>query len=160
MTRKAEKLFEDFHKYEPNSVEQFPASFRIPDRAAFMGPALYVLYRSSKYDPITHEKPSKPIDYIHEHKKGVNVYRLDTDDGPEYKVPKYIHSPKALVLLGKCLGFGYTDYEGDDVEATCSGPELFSIPSGKALLVIEKRRKVVALLWGGELNVEPRGIVG
>jgi hypothetical protein len=125
-----------------------------------MGPALYVLYRSAKLDPLTYAKPKKPIDYIHKHKAGVKVYRVDTDDGPERVVPQYIHSPTALVLLGKCLGFGYTDYDGDDVDAECKGPELFSIPSGKALLVIEKRRKVVALIWGGKLRVEPRGIVG
>ena len=163
-TRKAEKLFEDFHKYEPNSVEQFPGSFSIPDRAVLVGPAVYVLYRSAKYDPVTLEKPKKPINYIHEHSKGVNVYRLDADedDGPERAVPKRIHSPTALVLLGKCLGFGYTDHYGDEVEASPSGrgAELYSIPSGRGLLVIENRREVVALMWGGNLRVEPRGIVG
>ena len=156
---KAEKLFEDFHKYNPHEIKQFPASFYIPEQAPFVGPALYVLYRSAKCDPITHLKPDKPINYIHEHGQGVKVYLLG-DEGPVRNVPKYIHGIDTLTLLGKCLGFGYTDHEGFDVEATCTSSELYSIPSGKALLVIEKKKQVTAMIWGGKLNVEPRGIVG
>lgn len=159
MSRKAEKLYEDFHKYNPKSVGQFPNSFKIPTDATLAGPALFVLYRSSKYDPLTYEKPSKPINYIHKHKKGVKVYLIG-GDGPDRAVPKYIHSTDTLVLLGKCLGFAYEE-DGDEVEATCSGGvELYAIPSGKALLVVENKRRVSALIWGGKLRVEPRGIVG
>jgi hypothetical protein len=31
---------------------------------------------------------------------------------------------------------------------------------GKALVVVQGKRKVLALIWGGKLDVEPRGIVG
>lgn len=160
MTHKAEKLFADFHKYEAKDKGQFPPSFSIPDYAALMGPALYVLYRSAKCDPVTYIKPDKAIDYIHEHGAGVKVYRLDSDDGPERMVPKYVRSVDTLILLGKCLGFSYLDNDGDEVEATCTSCELYAIPSGKALLVVEKKRNVLALIWGGKLRVEPRGIVG
>ena len=160
MTRKAEKLFEDFHKYEAEKVGEFPDSFYIPDTAIFVGQGSCVLYRSAKFDPITYAKPDEPIDYIHELGDGVRIFRLDTDEGRELTVPQYIHSVGTLVRLGKCLGFGYIDEDDDEVEATCTNCDLYSIPSGKALLIVEKKKKVLALIWGGKLDVEPRGIVG
>jgi hypothetical protein len=159
--KKAEKLFADFHGYEPEEISQFPDSFFIPEYAAFAGPAMYVLYLSAKCDPVTMKKPTKPVNYIHEHEEGVKVYIVDSDEGPERKVPKYIHSADALTFLGVCTGFGYSEEDGSEVEATCTkNVGLYAIPSGKGLLVIEGKRKVAALIWGGKLNVEPRGIVG
>jgi hypothetical protein len=158
---RAGNLYRDFHKYDPKSIGQFPASFSIPKTATCVGPAIHVLYRSSKFDPITYAKPASSIDYIHEHKKGVKVYIIGSDEGPERKVPQRIHAVDGLVSLGKCLGFAYVDQEGDQVDAECTGKvELYSVPSGTALLVIENKRKVLALIWGGKLRVEPRGIVG
>lgn len=159
MTRRAEKLFEDFHKYEPRVIGAFPSTFFIPESMEFAGPAIHVLYRSAKLDPVTYVRPDKPIDYIHEHEAGVKVYLLDCG-GPERSVPRYIHSVGELTRLGKCLGFAYIDDEGDEVEATCTNCDLYAIPSGKALLIIEKKKKVLCMIWGGKLNVEPRGIVG
>jgi hypothetical protein len=157
----AEKLFEEFHKYPPTKIGEFHSSFYIPEQATFVGPALFVLYRSSKNDPVTYLKPAKPIDYIHEHKSGVKVYVTDSEGGSERKVPQRIHNVGELTYLGKCLGFAYIDDEDEEVEAECTGKvELYTIPSGKALLVVENKKKVLALIWGGKLNVEPRGIVG
>jgi hypothetical protein len=162
MTRKAEKLYEDFHKYPATRIDEMHRSFFIPETAACVGPALYVLYRSSKLDPFTYAEPEGgSIDYIHEHKKGVKVYLPDSDWGPDRKVPKRIHESNKLTFLGECLGFGYIDDDGDEVEATCRGKvELCSTPSGKALLVVENRKEVLALIWGGTLGVKPQGIVG
>ena len=161
MTRKAEKLYEEFHKYSPTRVDEMHSSFFIPEVSTCVGPALYVLYRSAKLDPFTYAKPNGPIDYIHEHKEGVKVYLPGSDAGPEKKVPQRICGVSKLTFLGKCLGFGYTDEDGDEVEATCKGQvELCTTPSGKALLVIEGRREVLALIWGGKLQVKPQGIVG
>jgi len=39
-------------------------------------------------------------------------------------------------------------------------PELYTIPAGTALLVVEDKRHVAAIIWGGALGVECRGIVG
>ena len=156
------KQYIDFHQYEPKSIGSFSRSFHIPTEATFVGPASFVLYRSSKKDPVTMRKPARPIDYIHKHEKGVKLYRTDrAADGPVRRVPKWIHEARALTLLGKCLGFAY--FVGDfEVEAQGRRPlpELYAVPSGKALLVVEGKRKVVALIWGGSLRVEPRGIVG
>jgi hypothetical protein len=162
MSSRAGKLYEEFHKYPPKEIGEFPPSFSIPRSAICVGSALYVLYRSSKKDPITYLKPSAPINYIHEHKARVKVYLVGSQEGPERKVPQRIHSVDELTHLGKCLGFGYTNWDGEDVEAECTGKiDLYAVPpSGKGLLVIENKRKVLALIWGGELRVEPRGIVG
>ena len=160
--RAAIRKYIEFHQYEPKSLGSFTPSFYIPTEATYVGPASFVLYRSSKKDPVTLHKPGRPVDYIHKHEKGVKLYRCDrAADGTMRKVPRWIHETDALTLLGKCLGFGY--FSGDyEVEAKGRRPlpELYAVPSGKALLVVEAKRRVVVLIWGGSLRVEPRGIVG
>lgn len=160
-SRKAVQLYEGFHKFAPRDVGPFPDSFKIPREAVRAGRAEYVLYRSDKLNPVTHEDEGV-IDYIHEHKEGVIVLVTSRDiDGPLVKVPKYIRDTKTLIFLGECLGFGYRDGRGlIEAEARAPRPELFTLPSGKALLVIQGRRKVEAIIKGGKLGVEPRGIVG
>jgi hypothetical protein len=163
MTCAAEKLYEEFHKYASTRIDEMHSSFHVPDYATCVGPALYVLYRSSKLDPFTYAVPDKPIDYIHEHKNGVKIYVVNSEDGPDRKVPLKIQNVQKMTFLGKCLGFGYIDEEGDEVEVSASGKvELCAVPyrQGHALIVVEGRRKVLALVWGGKLRVEPRGIVG
>lgn len=155
------KLFEDFHSFEAREVGAFPSRFRIPREAHYAGDGNYVLYRSDKLNPTTGIDEGT-IDYIHEHNDGVKIYRTDANfSGPVRRVPKWIHETKSLVLLGTCLGFGYVDADGYDVEAEPTGkkPELYTVPSGKALLVVQDKRRVLALIWGGKLGVEARGIV-
>lgn len=151
----------EFHQLEPNEIGEFPSSFRIPTEAGVAGPALFVLYRSGKRDPLTRIVPDKPVDYIHEHEKGVKLYLPDETEEPVKKVPQWITRIKSLTRLGDCLGFGFLQ-DGVEIEAegTKPLPELYTIPSGKALLVIQGKRKVLALIWGGKLRVESRGIVG
>lgn len=156
----AEKLYREFHQNEPRRVGSFGPSFRIPARARAAGDALEVLYRSDKRDPATGRQPRKPVDYIHEHDPGVRVYR--TDGMPDTDVPEYIAKATELVLLGECLGFAYHDEESDqEVEAQVRTPypELYAVPSGKGLLVVQSKRSVLAVIWGGRLGVEARGIV-
>lgn len=155
----AVEMYKTFHRNDPKWVGQFDPSFVIPTRVRQLGEARFVLYRSDKVDPETLKKPRKPVDYIHDHEGGVSAYdtrgRLDTE------VPTFITDTTALVLLGACLGFGWSD---DDVEAeaevTAPLPELYTIPAGTALLVVEDKRHVAAIIWGGALGVEGRGIVG
>jgi hypothetical protein len=151
----------EFHQLEPRKVGKFPRSFDIPEWARLAGPAVNVLYRSDKLNPTTGADEGV-IDYIHDHKAGVNVYRADPDaDGPDRRVPRYIRGVEGLWRLGDCLGFAYEAADGSKVEAKGKRPlpVLFAIPSGKALLVIQDQSKVLALIWGGRLTVEARGIV-
>jgi hypothetical protein len=76
-------------------------------------------------------------------------------------VPAFIRDADSLVLLGDCLGFTYENEYGEAIEASATNPlpELYTIPSGRALVVVQSKRTVLALLWGGKLGVEARGIV-
>ncbi len=159
--KKAVDMYSSFNGHEPLKIGAFKSSFFIPDRAVLAGPAVNVLYRSKKNDPSTGNPVKRPIDYIHDHDPGVKVYRCDARlDGVQKNVPAFITNVKELVKLGDCLGFCYRDGD-EDIEATCTRPlpELYTIPSGRALLVIQGKSRVLALIWGGRLGVEARGIV-
>lgn len=160
MTRGIKKYF-DFHQQEPVKIGTM--SVVIPDRAIYVGRANHVLYRSDKLNPTTLEDEGW-IDYIHKHDRGVNTFRCDRGSeqlGTERTVPAYIRNAQELVWLGFCLGFEYKDHEGKDVEARGSKPlpELWTTSNGRALLVIQNKRTLIAMMWGGRLGVEPRGIV-
>lgn len=159
---KAVKLYTDFHRFEPKDIGEFHDDFFIPTEGVLVGPALMVLYTSDKVDPYSLVPPDKPEHYYHEHKDGVNVVRFDApaSDGTVKKLPKRIYGETSLTRLGDCDGFFYLNKDDDEVEARCKGnTELYATPDGKALLVIENKRDVIAALWGGKLDVEPRGIV-
>ncbi len=145
----------------PRSVGHFPKSFKIPQHITCAGKAVQVLYRSDKLNPSTGEDEGV-IDYFHDHKPGVKLYLVD-EGGPERKVPASIANADVLVLLGSCLGFSWEE-DGETVEADVKRgrkiPDLYTIASGKALLVVEGKQRVIAMMWGGELAVEWRGIVG
>jgi hypothetical protein len=160
--RKAIEKFEEFHQFEPRDIGTFCRGFRIPRRAIFAGDARFVLYRSDKLNPGSGEDEGE-IDYIHEHDADVGLYRTDDTDGPEHAVPGWLCGCQQLVLLGECLGYGYySDAFGEAVEAKSSAPfpELYTTPDGRALIVVQDKREVLALVWGGQLGVEWRGIVG
>ena len=66
-----------------------------------------------------------------------------------------------LVRLGLCLGFGFEDDDGEhEAQATSPLPELYCSTTGRTLLVVQSKRELVALIHGGALGVEARGIVG
>jgi hypothetical protein len=168
--RHAEALYEHFHKYGPKSRTRAPSSFRIPTSMYLAGKGEYVLYSSPKFDPITYAKPDGPLNYIHEHdSRGVNVYLRDNQEGgPSKKVPRAIANAQELTCLGRCIGFAY-DSGGEEVLVECDPKivEWYAVPNpssqypkGHALLAIESKRRVLAMVWGGKLRVEPRGIVG
>jgi hypothetical protein len=161
MTVPGVRKYVEFHQFEPRKVGKFRSSFEIPAEVKFAGDATFVLYRSDKLNPTTGADEGT-IDYIHDHKDGVKVYRTDAHfSGRSKRVPKWIRETKSLVRLGICTGFGYVDKDGYEIEAKTRSPlpELYTIPSGKALLVIQSKRRVIALIWGGRLGVEGRGIV-
>jgi len=147
--------FKEFHRYDPKKLQEV-AGLEIPRRVKKLGGCKYVLYRSSKVDPATMKKPRKPVDYIHEHDAGVIAYTAsgasDTD------VPADFYETTAIVYLGKCLGFAVKD--GPEAEATEPLPDLCCTPDGKCLLVVQHRKKVLAMMWGGALGVFARGIDG
>lgn len=160
--KKSISLYETFHGFEPRKVGTFPKHFQIPTQAMFAGEAERVLYRSDKLNPET-GKDEGVIDYYHDHEGEVGFYRTDDVDGNIVTVPKWICESRSLTALGSsCLGFTYRDHGGKKVKgkATEPFPELYAIPSGKALLVVQDKSDVLAIIWGGDLDVRPEGIVG
>jgi hypothetical protein len=156
--------FREFHRKEPRRIGQFAPSFAIPATVLEVGAAQHVLYRTDKVDPETLEQPGRPINYIHDHDPGVSVYEPCTArTAAAEDVPGWIRDAEALVLLGTCLGFAFRPAGGGElVEARVRAPrpQLYTTPCGRALLVIQSRREVLAMMWGGSLGVEDRGIVG
>ena len=159
--RKAEKLFEEFHQFEPVDVGSFHQSFRIPHRANYVGEAKKMFYTSDKLNPETSEDEGW-IPYYHEHVGSVRMYLVGDVGGESRSIPKRIWGAQALTRLGDCDGFEYTDFDGELVKAEGTNPlpEWYAVPSGKALLVVQSKRSVLAILWGGKLDVEERGVVG
>lgn len=161
-TPKALRMYRGFHQLEPKKLGDFHPDLVIPDVCVCVGDALNVLYRSDKLNPETGEDEGM-IDYIHEHSRGVRVYRCDNGaEGEITNVPAWIRNTKELVKLGDCNGFAYADIIGGKkrkANATPPYPELYTTPSGKCLLVIQSKKRLLALIWGGRLGVEPRGIV-
>jgi len=159
--------YEEFHRYKPTKIGEFHRDFEIPSHVFCGGKAKWTTYRSAKVDPSTLKKPRHPVNYIHEHDAGVMLYlpedsELVADlDLEEVVVPRVIQDAEALVMLGQSLGFCF-ELEGAPVEAEGAAPlpELYCTPDGKCLLVIQDKRQVLAMLWGGGLGVFPRGIDG
>lgn len=159
--------FKGFQRKNPRAIGDFPETMTMPTHARCLGKAVHVLYQSDKVDPETLEQPAEPINYIHEHDAGVRVYqprhtKLPWLSGKSFEVVPDELQVDGLVLLGDCLGLAYVDDEGVDyaLEADDDPPELYCIPSGKALVVVQDKREILYLVWGGALGVEPRGIVG
>lgn len=154
----AKEKFEEFHRHAPTKI--FSAKTPMPTRVKELGPSLFVLYSSTKNDPDTGLPVKNAVRYIHEHDSaGVTSYVPVASGGVE--VPAFIRDCTAVVRLGKCLGYAWTDEQsGGERERTRLGADLYATPCGRALLVIKDRRDVIAMVWGGALGVESRGIVG
>lgn len=160
MLEDAKAKFEEFHRKKPTKIGEFHQNFVVPDEIGLLGKAVHVLYRSDKKDPATGKQPKKPVDYIHEHYAGVNCY-APNDELEQVEVPEFVREADALVLLGLCLGFRFEDDEGEhDAQGEEPLPELYATPCGKALVVVQDKREVLAIIWGGGLGVWARGIDG
>ncbi len=164
----AVEKFVEFNRFDPRATGTM-ATVDIPDEVWCLGAAVHVMYRSDKVDPETLRKPRRPLNYIHDHDTGVSLYvplevRLPGDlEGELEPVPDWIREATTVTKLGDCLGYRFLPEAGGrarDVEGTRPLPELYCTPCGRALLVVQSKRQILALMWGGMLGVEARGIVG
>lgn len=158
--QEAVEKYLEFHRYDAKHLDT--VDIKIPEVVYKAGKAMWVTYRSRKVDPSTLRRPRKPVDYIHDFDAGVHLYRTDAGEGRERtEVPEEFRHVGALVKLGMCLGFMYKG-GGGEIEGQSSRPlpELACSPDGKCLYVVQDRRRVIALIWGGALGVFARGIDG
>ena len=160
----AVELYQTFHRYEPRKIGEFSPGFKIPTVMYKAGPAVWVAYQSGKVDPASLRKPSKPVNYIHDHDAGVGCYLASSRDAggvPSTEVPARFRNVEALTRLGHCLGFCFkAGGQESEAQGVRPYPDLYATPDGRCLLVIEKRRTVLAMMWGGGLGVFARGIDG
>jgi hypothetical protein len=142
-----------FTAFEPRRVGTFEGLV-IPETINVVGWGRSILYRSDKWEKKFHH-------YIHEFGKNVNV-GLVGERGRKVRVP-HIFSVGTLYKLGTCQGIGLSsgDDEGD-VQYTKPYPELYGTPNHRGLLVIdvaEDRARLIALIWGGNMEIKGVGIV-
>jgi hypothetical protein len=163
MATDAIEKYVEFHRRQPQKIGAFPSSFQIPARMYRAGASKWVTYESTKVDPETLVKPRKPVAYIHEHDAGVVTYlpQPTDEDAQGIAVPEVFREVPALARLGACLGF-CVEASGEKLEAQATQPfpDLYTVASGKCLIVIQSRTTVLAMMWGGGLGVFARGIDG
>lgn len=177
----AKAKFREFHAYESENSGPFDASLKIPERISCVGESVYVCYRSDKWgdknqdyihhndcrclhDREAHEDENGPCGKLtcacQTFKSNVK-FCLAGGRGESVEVPAFIRKASKLTFLGKCLEYSFLK-EDDELVQTKGGKgcELFCVPSGKALLIIKDKKKLVAIVWGGSLAVKDVGIVG
>lgn len=162
VNKRARDLFVEFHQFEPTDIGEFSVAFKIPEHVYHVGEAKKMYYASNKLNPETSEDEGW-IHYVHDHEGDVGMHLVDDASGGEpVVVPAWIRDVDALVRIGDCEGFEFVDLDDELVEAkgTKPLPEWYAIPSGRALLIVQSKRHVIAILWGGDLDVEWRGVVG
>jgi hypothetical protein len=126
-------------------------------------------YTSDKLNPTTGKDEGK-VQYYHDHGKGDEAPRLylsdrfaDDEGGELRAIPQWIRADDAtLCLIGQGDGIDFKNFEGEKIEyrSTRPYPKWWATSNGKALLLIQGDREVLAIIWGGRLRVEPRGVVG
>jgi hypothetical protein len=149
------KTFEGFNEYPSKGASKFAREIVIPDRMPSPGPCRWVTYRSDKWNNGTH-------DYIHTITSYPRVKcAMAGENYDTIKVPAKVRNATTVTQIGlRALGFAF-EYDDDEYEAKVpAGTEWFWSQTARALYLIQNKRKLIAVIWGGNLNVEPRGIVG
>lgn len=151
----ARSTFEGFHAFDMRSWGKFSQEIVVPKRMALAGPCVYVTYRSDKWSDGTHEYIHKITSY-----PKVQVALAEEDTGRTVAVPARVRNAVTLSLIGGALGFAVETDDGEVEGAFPANTEWYWSPTGKALYAIATKSRLLAVAWGGKLDVEPRGIVG
>lgn len=159
--RKGIDRYITFNEFTPKEVGEM--TIDVPVDVLRVGEASWVSYRSDKWSDGWHN-------YIHDHDPGVHctlhgdrAFQRSGYSGKWRTPPAFVRNADTLTLLGGCIGHGWVTSNGVEDEKTYrrkDNAELYCTPNGKALLVIVNKRRLDAVIWGGKLDVQNRGIVG
>ena len=150
---RAARIFEDFHARDAKKFGELGCE--VPQSMRLLGACRWVTYRSDKWNDGTH-------DYIHKIESFPRVrVAVPGRGGDRVSMPAKVRETQVLTQIGlSALGFAYGD-DGDETEASLPrGAQWFWSERGRALLAIQSKKKLLAVVWGGALQIEPRGIVG
>ena len=156
--RAAVKTVERFHLRKHRGIDADP--FAVPDEMAYAGPCLEVTYRSDKWDDGSH-------DYVHHIESYPHVNCVELLKGHEppdlyrMKIPASIRNAVSVGRIG-LQAHSYAFEQANGTRRTVRlprGTRWYWAPAPKALYAV-KGAKVLAIIFGGALDVEPRGIVG
>jgi len=154
---RAVRVFEGFHEYDARHLSKFAAGLVIPRLVYVVGRLVSVSYRSDKWQKGT-------FDYIHTIKSFPKVVVAflgrEGSERPRQLPQKIRDGNQVLVRIGRCLDAVYEDESGEVKLTFPADTDWFFSPSGRALYAIAAKRKLQCVIWGGDLNVEDRGIVG
>lgn len=148
--------YQTFHDKDPRRIVRLDVSHKLPSSVDVIGDCLSVMYRTDKwYDD------GEDVEYKHVHDQGVKVYEPHGVQKFARSAKLPVERPKAIVLLGKHLGFFVKrDDDGETYECNPRKTYLFCSPSGNMLLIYSPRDGFLALMAGGRLRVEKDGIDG
>jgi hypothetical protein len=148
------KKYLEFHDMEPKTTGPLSMS-KLPETVYYVGKMKWTAYASKKWE-------GKSNNYIHDHDEGVRIYMPQAASGGvrAVRLPQWLARVRTFVKLGRCIGLGFINHRGDECESQGdSGSELYCTPNGRALLVVQDKRRLEAIVWGGKLDVQAVGIV-
>lgn len=152
--------YREFNSFDPKELVYVDGS-PIPKRLRKLGVSEQITYDSMKVIPDNGVRPRKKQGYFHDHETPKpNTY--EPDPNGDVETPDFIAECDALALIGDFINFKFTDADGNLVTGKASrpAPQIYCTPNGRALLVIQSKKTVLAIIYGGDLTVESRGIVG
>lgn len=151
--------YEVFHDKEPHRAVRLKED--LPTKLVCMGDMLSVMYRTDKW-----KEDGNDEDYKHVDDPGVKLYEPAKYGAKGRIVGPPVNYPKALTLLGYCLGFFVRQHDGEVYECNPRGCYLFCSPSGNMLAVYSPEAQpdgskgFLCVMAGGRLRVEKDGIDG
>ena len=155
-----EDLFRGFHGRDVKKDESKPLD--LPPKLHRIGHAVNIVYNSDKRDPGSPWGEGRQGVwklFTHKHGRGVNLYSTHLEDGSSPSGGTRMTYPSVIAYLAKIEEIELSDgtlLEPDNMD-------LWVAKGGRVLLGLPRRytrKPPVVFLWkGGNLRVEPRGIV-
>jgi len=154
--RPAVEVFEKFNDFDLGDIREFSASLKIPKTVEVVGKATEVFYRSKKWNDGSHGYYHKIESYPR-----VRIGVTQRGTGRVTNLPQRILKTETLTQIGeRSLGYAYEDVDGEEYVVNPPRSAWYWSVRGKALLLIQDKRKLLAVVWGGDLDVRPEGIIG